>query len=95
MTLVARFFWPFGKRRPENTSPIYVEVRDALSDVQAYARSHGGQIHLVDVTDDGLVKIKLTGTCNGCPMSDVTLKLGVERQLRELVPAVRQVVQVR
>ena len=74
--------------------PLYPSVRDAMSDVQAYARSHGGQIHLLGVTDDGEVKIKMTGACHGCPMSTVTLKLGIEAQLRSLVPGVTKVTQV-
>ena len=85
-------------RRPKPTegegSPLFLQVRDAMKDVQAYARSHGGQIHLMGVSEDGDVKIKLTGACNGCPLSDVTLKQGIETQLRQIVPGVRQVRQV-
>lgn len=80
---------PVGER-----GPLYPQVRDAMSDVQAYARSHGGQIHLLGVSDSGEVKIKMTGACQGCPMSTVTLKLGIEAQLRSLVPGVTKVVQV-
>lgn len=82
------------KEEPVERGPLYGEVRAAMSDVQAYARSHGGQIHLMGVTDSGEVKIKMTGSCNGCPMSGVTLKLGIEAQLRNLVPGVSKVTQV-
>jgi Fe-S cluster biogenesis protein NfuA len=86
----------FGRKEaePVEKGPLYNDVREAMSDVQAYARSHGGQIHLMGVTDDGEVRIRMTGTCNGCPMSDVTLKLGIEMQLKKLVPGVSRVVQV-
>lgn len=73
--------------------PLYAQVRAAIEDVQAYARSHGGQIHLMGVSAEGDVRIKLTGTCRGCPMSALTLKFGVEEQLRVLVPGVRRVIQ--
>lgn len=85
----------FGrKEEPAERGPLYPSVRDAMSDVQAYARSHGGQIHLLGVTDSGEVKIKMTGACHGCPMSAVTLKLGIEAQLRSLVPGVTKVTQI-
>lgn len=75
----------------EERGPLYAQVKDVMSDVQAYARSHGGQIHLLGVSDEGEVKVKMTGTCRGCPMAGVTLKLGVEAQLRKLVPGVTRV----
>jgi Fe-S cluster biogenesis protein NfuA len=84
-------------RRPEpvgERGPLYVAVRDAMADVQAYARTHGGEIHLVAVTEEGDVKVRLTGTCRGCPLSAVTIKLGVEQTLRQLVPGVRRVIQL-
>ena len=86
----------FAKKEepPAEMGPLYDEVRAAMSDVQAYARSHGGQIHLLGVSDEGDVKIKLTGTCRGCPMSELTLKHGVEAQLKVLVPGVRKIIQI-
>jgi Fe-S cluster biogenesis protein NfuA len=86
----------FGKKddEPVEMGPLYNEVRAAMSDVQAYARSHGGQIHLMGVSEEGDVKIRLTGTCKGCPMSALTLKHGVEAQLKVLVPGVRKIIQL-
>lgn len=83
----------FRKRenRLGEMGPLYPLVRAAMLDVQAYARSHGGEIHLLGVSDDGDVTIKLTGACDGCPMSGLTLKHGIEEQLRALVPGVRRV----
>ncbi|MFN8219668.1 MAG: NifU family protein [Fimbriimonadales bacterium] len=73
--------------------PLYEAVRDAIEEVQAYARSHGGEIQLVGVSEEGDVTVRFRGTCNGCPLSSLTLKTGIEDRLRVLVPGVRQVVQ--
>ena len=54
----------------------------------------GGDIELVDVEDDGTVKVRLKGACCGCPMSQMTLTMGVEKKLKELVPEVKSVVAV-
>jgi Fe-S cluster biogenesis protein NfuA len=75
--------------------PLYPQVRAAMLDVQAYARSHGGEIHLVGVSNEGDVTIKLTGACNGCPMSGLTLKHGIEEQLKALVPGVRKINEIK
>jgi len=48
-------------------------------------------VELVDVTDDGVVKVKLQGACAGCPMSQMTLSQGIERHLKEIVPEVKKV----
>ena len=74
--------------------PLFGQVKSAMEDVQAYARSHGGEIRLLGVTEEGDVKIKFVGACHGCPMSALTLKHGIEQQLKELVPGVRKIVQV-
>lgn len=79
---------------PVEAGPLYEAVREAMAEVQAYARSHGGQIHLVGVSAEGNVTIRMSGNCDGCPLSDITLKLGIERQLRLLVPGVGRVLQV-
>ena len=65
-----------------------------MEDVQAYARSHGGNIELVGVSDEGRVTIRLAGTCRGCPLSAITVKSGVEQRLKVLVPGVTDVVQL-
>ncbi len=51
----------------------------------------GGDVELVEVTDDGVVKVKLTGSCAGCPMSQMTLKWGVENYLKKKIPDVKSV----
>lgn len=85
----------FGARTqdPVEEGPLYPQVREAMRDVQAYARSHGGTIDLLGVNQQGDVRVKFGGTCRGCPLSSVTLKLGVEQRLRTLVPGVRRVLE--
>ncbi|MGM0568529.1 MAG: NifU family protein [Elusimicrobiota bacterium] len=67
------------------------EVRKALEKVRPALQADGGDVELVDVTDEGVVKVRLTGACGGCPMSQMTLTNGVERVLKEEVPAVKRV----
>lgn len=54
----------------------------------------GGDIELVDVDSDGIVKVRLKGACGGCPMSQITLTMGVEKKLKEEIPEVKGVVAV-
>ncbi|MBI5568310.1 MAG: NifU family protein [Desulfomonile tiedjei] len=67
------------------------EVQAALDLVRPQLQADGGDAVLVDVTADGIVKLRLTGACGGCPMSQMTLKMGIERILKERVPAVKSV----
>ncbi len=86
----------FRRAKPDLASmgPLYPAVRDAMYEVQAYARSHGGNIELVGVDEDGRVTIRLSGTCKGCPLSVLTVKTGVEQRLKVLVPGVTGVHQL-
>jgi Fe-S cluster biogenesis protein NfuA len=67
------------------------EVQAALDIVRPQLQADGGDAELVDVTDEGVVKLRLTGACGGCPMSQMTLKMGIERILKEKVPSVKSV----
>jgi Fe-S cluster biogenesis protein NfuA len=66
-------------------------VEKALEKVRPGLQRDGGDIELIDVKEDGVVQVKLTGACRGCPMSQMTLKMGVERILKEEVPGVTRV----
>jgi Fe-S cluster biogenesis protein NfuA len=66
------------------------KVEAALEKIRPALQADGGDIELVDVID-GVVKVRLTGACAGCPMSTMTLKMGVERILKEEVPEVKEV----
>jgi len=70
------------------------KVLKALERVRPYLQSDGGDIQLVEVTSDNIVKVKLQGACYGCPYSLQTLKAGVEQALIKEVPEIRGVVSV-
>ena len=70
------------------------KVESALNKVRPSLQADGGDVQLVDVDDKGVVKVRLTGACGGCPMSQMTLKAGVERILKQQVPEVTSVVAV-
>ncbi len=65
-------------------------VEKALAKIRPMLQRDGGDIELIEVTD-GIVKVRLTGACRGCPMSQMTLKQGVERLLRQEVPGLKEV----
>jgi Fe-S cluster biogenesis protein NfuA len=67
------------------------QVQAALDIVRPQLQADGGDCELVDVTDDGTVRVRLTGACGGCPMSQMTLKMGIERFLKERVPFITNV----
>jgi Fe-S cluster biogenesis protein NfuA len=69
-------------------------VRKALDNVRPSLQADGGDVELVGVSDDGLVSVKLTGACGGCPMAEMTLKMGIESYLKKEVPQVTGVVGV-
>lgn len=64
------------------------DVSRAIQDVRPSLQADGGDIELVSVDENGLVKVRLKGACNGCPMATMTLKQGVERYLKQKVPGV-------
>ncbi|MFH1350199.1 MAG: NifU family protein [Pseudomonadota bacterium] len=66
-------------------------VEDALNKVRPSLQADGGDVQLVDVGEDGVVKVRLTGACGGCPMSQMTLKQGIEKVLKQSVPEVQRV----
>ncbi len=69
------------------------KVAAALEKVRPALQADGGDVELVDVKD-GVVTVRLTGACGGCPMSGMTLKMGVERVVREEVPEIKELVSV-
>ena len=69
-------------------------VQAVINLIRPAVQADGGDIELVDVTPEGVVQIRFHGACNGCPSSTMTLHMGIERNLRERVPEVTQVVPV-
>ena len=70
------------------------KVEKVLDGIRPALKADGGNVELVDVTDDGIVKVKLTGACGHCPMSTYTLKMGIEQQVKEKIPEIKSVEQV-
>jgi Fe-S cluster biogenesis protein NfuA len=69
------------------------KVEAALNKIRPALQADGGDVELVDV-QDGVVKVRLTGACGGCPMSQMTLKMGIERLLKKEVAEIKEVVAV-
>jgi len=69
------------------------QVQEVLNIIRPSLQADGGDVELVDVKD-GVVSVRLKGACAGCPMSTMTLKMGIERTLKEKVPGVKEVVSV-
>lgn len=69
------------------------QVQAVLDKIRPSLQADGGDVELVDV-EEGVVKVKLTGACAGCPMSQMTLKMGIEKFLKKEIPDVKEVVSV-
>ena len=67
------------------------KVQKVIDQSRPSLRADGGDVELVDISADGVVKVRLTGACHGCPMSQMTLTMGIERQLKELFPEIQEV----
>ncbi len=67
------------------------KVEAVISKIRPFLQRDGGDIELIDVTD-GVVKVRLRGACGSCPMSMMTLKMGVEKQLKQEIPEIKEVV---
>ena len=65
-----------------------------LEEIRPMLQRDGGDMQVVEITDDGVVKLRLVGACGSCPMSQMTLKMGIEKRLKEIVPSVREVISV-
>jgi len=70
------------------------KVERVLGKVRPMLQRDGGNVELVDVQDDGVVKVRLTGACSGCPMSTMTLKNAIEETIKNEVPEIKSVEQV-
>ena len=70
------------------------KVEKVLDKIRGMLMADGGNVELVDVSEDGVVKVRLTGACGGCIMSQMTLKMGIERAIKEEIPQIKKVVSV-
>lgn len=71
------------------------KVEEVIDEIRPALQADGGNVELVDVDEEeGVVKVRLTGACRGCPMSQMTLQMGIEQELKKQVPDVTKVVAV-
>ena len=67
---------------------------ELLKKIRPSLQAEGGDVEFVDVTDDGIVKVRLQGACSGCPMSQMTVKNVIEKKIKESIPSIKEVVTV-
>ena len=67
------------------------QVQEALNKIRPQLQADGGDVELVDINETGVVRVRLTGACGGCPMSQMTLKMGIEKFLKQQIPEVASV----
>ncbi len=72
----------------EATAELKAKVQAALDELRPAIQMDGGDVELVDITEDGVVQVRLMGACGGCPMSMVTLQAGIERIIKRKVPEI-------
>ena len=70
------------------------KVKDTIEAIRAALQSHGGDVELVGIDEDNAVRVRLQGACQGCPGAAMTMKMGIERILKERVPQVKEVIAV-
>ncbi|MBN1131546.1 MAG: NifU family protein [Bacteroidales bacterium] len=73
---------------------LRARVEKALEKIRPYLVADGGNIEIIDITDDGILKVRLTGACHGCPFSMQTMKAGVELAVKKEVPEIKEVIEV-
>jgi Fe-S cluster biogenesis protein NfuA len=69
-------------------------IQKEIDNIRPNLQADGGDVELIDVSEDGTVKVKLKGACSGCPMSQMTLKMGIEKRLKSVIPEVKEVVSI-
>ena len=76
------------------TEDLYNKVEASLNTIRPYLNEDGGDIKVVEITDDMIVRVKLLGACESCPMSFMTMKAGVEESIRKAIPEIKGIVTV-
>ncbi len=77
-----------------STQEIFQKVSSIIEELRPYLQDDGGDIELIEITDDLIVKVKLQGACGACPFSIMTLKNGVEEAIRREIPEIKEVVNI-
>ena len=68
-----------------------IELQKVLNSIRPFLQSDNGDVELVEITDDGIVKVRLLGACENCPLSVMTLRAGIERALMRQVPGIKRI----
>jgi Fe-S cluster biogenesis protein NfuA len=74
-----------------NKEELTIKVKNIIEQVRPYLQQDGGDINFVEITDDLVVNVELTGACGSCPYSTMTLKNGVESTIRKALPEIKSV----
>jgi Fe-S cluster biogenesis protein NfuA len=80
--------------KEKKESKMKEKVEDAIKHIRPSLQADGGDVELLEVTAEGIVKVRLMGACSGCMMSQVTLKSGIENYLKQQIPEIKEVVAV-
>jgi len=78
----------------DNREKLNQKVQNIIEQVRPYLQADGGDINFIEVTDDNIVNVELTGACGACPFSTMTLKNGVEATLKKVIPEIKEVVAI-
>lgn len=73
----------------QKNTELLKKIEESLDTIRPYLKTDGGNIEVVEITDDNVVKVRLLGNCENCPMSFMTMKAGVEESLRKAVPSIK------
>jgi len=71
-----------------------IQIEEALDNIRPYLEADGGNVRVIDLTDDMVLKLELLGNCGSCPMSTMTLKAGVEEAIKKVIPEIKKVVAI-
>ncbi|HUV62275.1 MAG TPA: NifU family protein [Sedimentisphaerales bacterium] len=83
-----------GCSHDETELSLEERVKDTIETIRGGLQSHGGDVELIGIDEDNTVRVRLQGACQGCPGATMTMKMGIERILRERVPEIKEVVAV-
>ncbi len=78
----------------DNRERLNQKVQNVIDQVRPYLQQDGGDINFIEITDDNIVNVELTGACGACPFSTMTLKNGVEATLKKVIPEIKEVVAI-
>ena len=73
---------------------LYLKVEEALNSIRPYLEADGGNVEVVEITDDQVLKLELMGACKTCSMSVMTMKAGIEETIKSAVPEIKQIIAV-